>query len=166
MFELKDQFVVAVVTGIREKGIAPLDQVKKDVEYLVKREKKGEMLEKKMEESLKGVSSIDQLAQKLGTTAADANDIAFSSYIVPNVGIEPALIAAATTIKPNTISKPVVGLNGVYVLQQTGKTVDPAFSIESEKVRISGMNAQRAVYQSYEALRKAADIKDTRYRFY
>lgn len=166
VFELKDQFVVAVVTGIREKGIAPLDQVKKDVEYLVKREKKGEMLEKKMEESLKGISSIDQLAQKLGTTAADANDIAFSSYIVPNVGIEPALIAAATTIKPNTISKPVVGLNGVYVLQQTGKTVDPAFSIESEKVRISGMNAQRAVYQSYEALRKAADIKDTRYRFY
>ncbi len=166
VFELKDQFVVAVLTGEREKGIAPLEQVKSDVEYLVKREKKGEMLEAKMKKELEGVNSIDQLAQKLGTQAADAADIAFSSYIVPNVGIEPALVAAATTVKPNTISKPVVGLNGVYVLQQTGKVVDPAFSIESEKVRISSMNGQRSVYQSYDALRKAAGIEDFRYRFY
>lgn len=166
VFELKDQFVIAVVTNVREKGIAPLDQVKSDVEYLVKREKKGEILGKKMQESLAGVSSIDQLAQKLGTQPAQAADIAFSSYIVPNVGIEPALIAAATSVKPNVISKPVIGNNGVYVIQQTGKIVDPAFSIESEKVRLSSTNGQRAVYQSYEALRKAADIKDTRYRFY
>lgn len=166
VFELKDKFVVAVLTGEREKGIAPLEQVKSDVEYLVKREKKGEMLEAKMKKELEGVNSIDQLAQKLGTQAADAADIAFSSYIVPNVGIEPALVAAATTVKPNTISKPVVGLNGVYVLQQTGKVVDPAFSIESEKVRISSMNGQRSVYQSYDALRKAAGIEDFRYRFY
>lgn len=166
VFELKDQFVVAVVTGEREKGIAPFEQVKSDLEFLVKREKKGEMLEAKMKKSLEGVNSIDQLAQKMGTQAADAADIAFSSYIVPNVGIEPALVAAATSIKPNTISKPIVGLNGVYVLQQTGKTVDPAFSIESEKVRISSMNGQRSVYQSYEALRKAAEIEDFRYRFY
>ena len=166
VFELKDQFVVTVLTGEREKGIAPLEQVKSDVEYLVKREKKGEMLEAKMKKELEGVNSIDQLAQKLGTQAADAADIAFSSYIVPNVGIEPALVAAATTVKPNTISKPVVGLNGVYVLQQTGKVVDPAFSIESEKVRISSMNGQRSVYQSYDALRKAAGIEDFRYRFY
>jgi PPIC-type PPIASE domain. len=166
LFELKDQFVVAVLTGVREKGIAPLEQVKSDVEFLVKREKKGEMLEAKMKKAMEGVHSVDQLAQKLGTQAADAADIAFSAYIVPNVGIEPALIAAATSVKPNTISKPIVGMNGVYVLQQTGKTVDPAFSIESEKARISSTNGQRSVYQSYEALRKAADIEDFRYRFY
>lgn len=166
VFDLKDQFVVAVVTGVREKGIAPLEQVKSDVEYLVKREKKGEILAKKMSDALSGVSSIDQLAQKLGTQPADANDIAFSSYIVPNVGIEPALIAAATSVKPNVVSKPVIGMNGVYVIQQTGKTVDPAFSLESEKVRINSMNAQRAVYQAYEVFRKAADITDNRYRFY
>jgi peptidyl-prolyl cis-trans isomerase D len=166
VFELKDQFVVAVLTGEREMGIAPFDLVKTDIEYLVKREKKGEMLEAKMKKSLEGVTSIDQLAQKLGTQAADANDIAFSSYIVPNVGIEPALVAAATAVKPNTISKPIVGVNGVYVIQQTGKTVDPAFSIESEKVRISSMNGQRSIYQSYEALRKAANIEDFRYRFF
>lgn len=166
VFELKDQFVIATLTGIREKGIAPLEQVKTDVEYLVKREKKGALLEKKMNESLAGVTSIDQLAQKLGTQAADANEISFNSYIVPNVGIEPALIAASTAVKPNTISKPIVGFNGVYVIQQTGKTVDPAFSIESEKVRLNSINAQRAVYQSYEALRKAAEIEDFRYKFY
>lgn len=166
VFDLKDQFVVAVVTGVREKGIAPLEQVKSDVEYYVKREKKGEILAKKMSDALNGVSSIDQLAQKLGTQPADANDIAFSSYIVPNVGIEPALIAAATSVKPNVVSKPVIGTNGVYVIQQTGKTVDPAFSLESEKVRINSMNAQRAVYQAYEVFRKAADITDNRYRFY
>jgi peptidyl-prolyl cis-trans isomerase D len=166
VFELKDQFVVAILSGIREKGVAPLDQVKSDVEYLVKREKKGELLEAKMKTAMAGVNSIDQLAQKLGAQAADAADIAFSSYIVPNVGIEPALVAAATSVKPNTISKPIVGQNGVYVLQQTAKTVDPAFSIESEKVRISGMNGQRSVYQSYEALRKAAGIEDFRFRFY
>lgn len=166
VFELKDQFVIAILTGVREKGIAPLEQVKSDVEFLVKREKKGEMLEAKMKKAMEGVNSIDQLAQKLGTQAADAADIAFSAYIVPNVGIEPALIAAATSVKPNTISKPIVGMNGVYVLQQTGKTVDPAFSIESEKVRISSMNGQRSVYQSYEALRKAAEIEDFRFRFY
>jgi len=169
VFELKgqkDQFVVAVITGEREKGIAPFEQVKSDLEFLVKREKKGALLEEKMNTALKGISSIDQLAQKLGAQAADASDIAFSSYIVPNVGIEPALVAAATSVKPNTISKPIVGLNGVYVIQQTAKVVDPAFSLDSEKVRLNSMNAQRSVYQSYEALRKAANIEDYRFRFY
>ena len=48
VFDLQKSYVVAYLKEIREKGIPTLDQIKKQIEPLAKREKKADMIIKKI----------------------------------------------------------------------------------------------------------------------
>src|SRR5690606_24954482 len=64
IFELENSYAAAKVTNIREEGILPLDQVKKEIEPMVRNKVKARMLKEKFA----GASSIDQAAKKAGST--------------------------------------------------------------------------------------------------
>ena len=63
--EFGNKFVVAVVSEIREKGIAPLEQVKEDVTSKVAKEKKAEMFSKEFSAAIIAGTQIDALATKM-----------------------------------------------------------------------------------------------------
>ena len=167
VMELGNVFVIARLSQVREKGTAPLEQVQDQITVAVKREKKVDQLVEKLKKEMNGIASIDALATKLGKTTMTANDLSFSSYIVPNVGFEPSLIATAVTIAPNKISEPVKGENEVFVLNvsSTNQTVD---RIEEAvvKMRMTSMYDNRVANEAYKILMKIADIKDERTKFY
>ncbi len=154
-FQDGDMFIIAAVTAVREKGIAPLEQVKDDVIAKVRKEKKGEILAKEMQD----VKTFDKTAK----------NISFSSSRLNNDGIEYAVIATATVIDKDKISKPVIGENGVYVLKVTSKTGPE--KVEEKDVKNDKINAERRYYftvsrQIFDALKDAADVKDDRSKFF
>ncbi len=161
--EFGNYFVVATITGVREKGIAPFEQVKEDLKTLVVREKKGEMLAAKM----KGAASVAALASTLGVDTLHNDDINFGGFMAPEVGFDPAFTGGVSGIgKTGVVSKPIVGRIGVYAAQITGQRKAAPMDVAVEKARLAAEAQQSAFMAAYEAFLDLCDIQDTRYRFY
>ena len=162
IFELGNQFVIAVLTGEQEKGIATLNSVKARVELEVRKEKKTQQLIEKMS----GKTDLNQLVSADGATLNDAKDISFDTYSIPGIGFEPAIAGAATALESNQVSKPVAGTNGVYVVKAVSVTPGSDQDVAAEKQRLSASISYRANMYAFEALRENAKIVDKRAKFY
>ena len=148
-------FIVAAVTEVREDGTAPFEQVKDDVILKVKKVKKGELFAKEMQD----VTEFDKTAK----------NISFASSRLNDDGIEYAVIATATQMEKDKISKPIIGENGVYVLKVTSKT--GVETVEDKDVENDKLNAERRLYftlsrQLFDALKDAADVQDNRAKYF
>lgn len=160
--EFGNNFVIATITAVREKGIAPFDQVRENVKALVVREKKGEMLAQKMA----GATSVASLASMLGVDTLSNDNINFQGFMAPEVGFDPAFTGGVSGIaKTGVVSKPIVGRIGVYAAEITAERSTPV-NAAVEKARLSAEAQQSAFVAAYEAFLNLSDIQDTRYRFY
>jgi len=162
IFELGNQFVIAVLTGEQEKGIAPLNTIKSRVESEAKKEKKAQQLIEKMA----GKTDLSQLASAVGATISEAKDINFETYSIPGVGFEPAVAGAAAALESNQVSKPVAGTSGVYVVKAISVTSGTDQDLAGDKQKLSASVSYRANMYAFEALRENAKIVDKRAKFY
>ncbi len=168
VLEFGNTFVIARLSSVREKGTAKLKQVLPQVEVAVKREKKEDMIADKISKQIAGLTSIDAIATKLGTTVESATDLTFNSYSIPGVGYEPKLIGTVTAIAPNKTTDPIKGIAGVYVAVVTNVSEQQPQSddIQMMKMRAMGMYNNRVGYEAFGVLKKMADIQDERTKFY
>jgi peptidyl-prolyl cis-trans isomerase D len=158
--EFGDKYVIAVITDVREKGIATLEQVKDDITAKVIKEKKGEQIYKEFETALGG-GTIDALATKMNLPLQQAQNINFSTNALPGSSNEPAVIGQTVTLKPQTLSKPIVGKEGVYVVYVTAKKEAPAPKDYDAQQRGAMVEAQARVdYEVYNALKDNANITE------
>jgi peptidyl-prolyl cis-trans isomerase D len=165
-FTIGDRYVIATLTGIKEKGTAPLEAVRSQVELEVRKIKKAEKLADLINKAKGSAKSIQDLALKLNTPVETAIGINFNAFSVPNAGAEPKLIAVADNIQKDKLSAPIDGNNGVYVVYVTNvNTPQLPKDWQEAKQRLNYSFMNRA-YDSYRALVKAADIKDDRSNFY
>ncbi|MBA7523977.1 Chaperone SurA [subsurface metagenome] len=167
IFEFGNKYVIAVLTGIREKGVAPLEQIRAEIELEVEKLKKAEIIAEEFSSTRVDNQSIFELSEEMGLIVQDANNISFSSVSLPSAGLEPKIIAAASILEQDQISKPVVGNNGVYVLVvnaiQDEEAEEELAYLQS---RMSAMRESEANFEAYNALREAAEIEDNRSVFY
>ena len=162
IFELGDQFVVAMLTGIEKEGIAPFNSVKTRIELIIKKKKKAQLLIEKMS----GDSNLNQLASELGVSVSGAQNINFDSYSIPGVGNEPAIVGAAQALQSNQVSKPIEGNNGVYVIKVTEVTQGTDLDLSAEKFRLTASINYRVNTEAFQALKENAKIVDKRAKFY
>jgi len=168
VFELGEKFVVAALVNVREDGYASLEDIEAQVKLEVTKEKKGEYLADKMRKAMEnGNKSLEEIASELNVEVNEVPNISFSSFSIPKAGIEPSVIATAITLQPETISQPVTGLNGVYLVKVTSLN-EPAEkdNYYAERNRLNSTYTQRATYEGYEALKEMAGIEDKRAKFY
>ena len=162
IFELGNQFIIATLTGVQEKGLASFSAVKTRVELEVKKEKKAEQLIQKMTNK----SDLTQLATELGVTVGQAQDITFETYSIQGAGFEPAVAGAAAALEANQVSKPVEGNSGVFVIKATSITPGTDQDVAANKQKLAASNSYRANMYAFEALRENAKIVDKRAKFY
>lgn len=162
-FEFGNKFVIAKLTDIREKGIAPLEQVKDQLTVEARKNKKAEMLMKKLE----GAASIESLATKAGTQVQMAEGVNFASPMFGSSGNEGAIVGRVLTMKPGVVSKPLKGLLGVYVVSVNSfKEPEPAKDHKELRKQLEQQLQSRSQYEVFNALREKANITDNRGRFY
>jgi peptidyl-prolyl cis-trans isomerase D len=164
-FEFLDKFVIAVLTEVREKGIAPQEQIKEQLTSLVRKDKKAETFIKELKNA-SVAGSIDGVAQKLNIMAQDASGINFNSFSLPGVGIEPNVVATAVYTPKGKISKPIKGNNGVFMIAVTNITKAPPIDPITSRLQLANEIQSRVDYQAFDALKKLADIKDYRSQWY
>lgn len=167
VFEFGNKFVVAVLTEVREKGIAPLEQVKDDIHMRVVVEKKAVKLIEKFTEAINsGDNSLDKLREKFNTNINEAPNINFLSFNVPGAGVEPNLVATAVNSAIGVLSKPVQGNNGVYVIEVTNIQELDDNDLTKDKSRILNDIRSRAEYQIIPAMKKTIKIIDHRAEYF
>lgn len=166
IFELGDNFVIATLVEAFEDGNAPFKSVRSRVELAVTKEKKGKKLIEKMNAALSSNDDFAVIAQKLGTEIKSASNINFNSFSIPNAGVEPGVIGAISAMQIDQISKPVNGNNAVYLMKVTSVTEGAETDVALEKQNLIKSLGYRASFQSYEAVKNAAEIEDNRSRFY
>jgi peptidyl-prolyl cis-trans isomerase D len=166
VFDLEGKFIVAVLTEVKEKGIATLDQVKDLVTTEVRKEKKAKIIADKFNASMKNASTLDAIAKTMELKLDTANNVTFSATSIPQVGFEPALIVASVVKPKGKISEPITGKNGVFVVYVDNKISTPVKDTKNETSMLNSQIQSRVDYEVYEALKKAADIKDYRIKFF
>jgi peptidyl-prolyl cis-trans isomerase D len=166
VFTFKDRFVIANLVSIKEKGIAPLEEVKDDVTIKAIRDKKAANFIKEFETKTAGAKTTTDIASKMGLTVETADNLNFASYNVAAIGREDALIGTATSLKSGSISKVIKGDNGVFVVGITSvKDAELPKDFKAMQKQVEQAAAGRVDYELYDALKDRANIEDHRAKF-
>ena len=167
VFELGSKFIVAYCTDVKEEGYADVDDVESDIRYALLKDKKAEFISGDIAEAISGKETIEDIASTLNLTVQEATGITFSTFSIPSAGIEPKIIATATSMEEGNISSPLKGENGVFIIAINSVIENPqAQDKEMLKTRLTSNLQVRAIYEAMEALKNRGEIKDMRYKFY
>jgi peptidyl-prolyl cis-trans isomerase D len=164
IFQVGNKHVVAMLDLVRPAGLAEVDAVREPVKAEVIRDKKYEILAKKITDAK--ASSVDELAGKLGKPAVDAMHLSFMSSSLNN-GFEPAVIGAAfNTANKGKVSAPVKGNLGVFAIQAVNVQDAPKQQdYAAAQYNLSQQMLGKARYAA-EAQKKAAKVVDDRAEFF
>lgn len=166
VFEFKDRFVVAVLSSIKEKGVAPLEEVKEEAKAKAIRDKKAEVFITEFNTKAGAAKTAEDIATKMGLMPEKADNLTFGSYNVAAIGREDALIGAATSMKANTTSKAIKGDNGVFIVCVNSVNELPLpKDFKAKQKEVEQSSASRVDYELYEALKDKANIEDHRGKF-
>lgn len=166
VFDLRDQFVVAVMTGEIEKGYKSLEMVKEEITPLVKNERKGKVIIEKLS-GLQG--SLDEIASSFGKDASvyTNNELKLSSSSLPGIGFDPVALGTAFSLENGQRSKPFAGENGVTIFEMSNKTIAPAIADYGlYKTQLQQTISNRTTYNIADAIKESSNIEDERYKFY
>jgi hypothetical protein len=133
------------------------ETVKNDIRYTVLNEKKAAYLKSLM----KGASLLE-IASEIGVTVLSAENVTMNATTVAGIN-EPAVVGTAFGVELNTVSKPIEGVTGVYVISV--KTLNEAPLPENfDQQKLSAKDQLRANVsnRAYQALTEAAGMKDDR----
>jgi peptidyl-prolyl cis-trans isomerase D len=166
VFEVGDKYVVGYCTRIQEDGVAPLKDVENDIRFALLKDKKADLIIAEFSKNNGAGKTIDDIARTMGLTVQEATQVNFRSYTVPGAGTEPALIAAASVAKEATVTGPVKGTNGVFMLVSNSIKKSDNEDLKLLQSRLASTYQMRGNYEAYESLRKSANIIDKRYKFY
>ena len=169
MFDLaaENKYVVALLTDIRKKGIAPLDEIKKNIEPLVIRERKAQMLMDKINAAMNSTKEIVALAAKLNTKVDSLNNLSFYSYNLPMYGPEPDVIGELFTLKKGTLCPPIKGANGVFVaiIDNINKPQNQG-DFNMMRMQLGNEYSSKVTNTLFNALEECTKIEDNRLLYY
>ncbi len=166
VFSFGSRYVVAVVTDVKEKGIAPLIQKRTEIEVAVKKQKKAEFFAEKFNASVNSGKSLDEIALEHGLKVELAEAISFASFQVPGYGAEHKVIASAVGLEQDKISKAIEGTSGVFVIKVDAISEKADINPDAEKSRLMSASQQRVDYDVYNSLKKNANVVDNRSKFF
>jgi len=166
IFEFGNKFVIGSLTEVTEEGPSTFEQAKTKVELAVRKDKKAQLLAEKLKNAASGQSDLAGVASKVSSEVKEAAGVNFTSFSIPSVGFEPAVIGTVCSLPEGKISEPVQGNNGVYLSKITSVTSKQNTDLKGGKNRLAQALNSRAGSQVFESLKKVVDIVDKRSKFY
>lgn len=159
----ESKYVVAGLSNVQRPGLMALDFIRNDIEPLVRNRKKGEMIKAK----IKGADFSSIRSTYSDAEMDTVRNVSFSSSSVAGLGNEPKVIASAFDLDLNKASNPIVGNNGVYVINVSSKPAAPAPSnLPSARQKTSNTMRSQISGLLIDVLKDNAKIEDNRSKFY
>ena len=155
-------FFVVAVKGAHKEGYSTVAEVSEKIKTQLYREKYAQKRQAEVAAEIEGLTSLEEIAAKLGTTVSELSDVTFSTNSAAST--EPAFVGAVAAAKEGVISGPVAGVMGTYVFQVNGRETG-AYYTEDDAI-----SAQARIDQYHQQMLLSVmtdkDVKDNRARFY
>lgn len=166
VFELDDEYIIAIMTEQQDKGVAKLESVRNQVEKKIRDAKKAEQIIAKMENT---GGYLDNIAQAYGNDAKvyEMSNLKLSSNTLNTVGLAPEAVGLAFSMQNGEKTKPFKVESGVLVLELINK-VEPSEISEYEAYinQIEQKIQGRLPLNINQALNELIEIEDLRYKFF
>lgn len=171
VFRITNGFVVFKISEVIKAGVKKYDDVKKEVESFVIREKKLE----------KSKAIVERLKGKLGNDLAKVTSLEGRAIFntaagfavggtVPTVGTDYNFSARAYDAELNKVIGPVKGNRGYFLIKVTQRTPfdEASYKLQRNSIRDNILNEKKSYYfnQWLTQVREKADIVDRRYIFF
>ena len=168
-----DTYVVALVTDVAKEGLASVHRVRPAVEPILMNRKKAEQIKKNIGQ----ITTLEAVATKMNQQVQTLDSVRFSGAS-NMLGYEPKVLGASfnPANKGKVVNEPIPGQAGVYVLKVENTSTVPVetASIEDQRKMMETQARQRLMQMMQygggnpfiEPLKKAADIKDNRAKFF
>lgn len=166
-FSLNDRILIAFVKEVKNAGISPLGNVSDQVRQEVLREKKGDMLTKRIADAASGNNSLNAIAGKLQAHVDTSRNASLGSAMAQGLGLEPKVVGTVFGTAAGSLTPPVAGNRGAYVMQVLSFT-EPK---ETTDYTLNGKQLQSSLKQKMSpegilnVLKDKANIVDNRYMF-
>jgi len=161
VFECGQQFIVAALTEANDGDYRPLEAVRPELVYEATNNAKAAYVAKE----LKGVETLEAAAEKLGQTVQATERVALADNRFGNAGQEPAVIGKTIALGENSLSEPIQGKMGVFVVKTgAANNTNEAFDAESEKAQLASRYAYLP-YQVIQLVEDKAEVVDNRANF-
>ncbi len=161
-FDIPSGYVVAQLTAKNKEGLMTAENASSKVIPILTKQKKAEILKEKINSK-----DLQEIASANNTMVQTANAVNLSSPTLPGAGREPEVVGSVFALEPGSVSNPIAGEKGVYVVELESKNEAPAMnSYRGIAEQETTSRRQNASQRLFEALRKKADIEDNRARFY
>ena len=155
-------YFVTAVTKTRKEGYADLKEVAPDIRTVLLGRKALDKQLADVSNQIAGLTTLDQVADKLGTTVSHYPGLSFgSAQYTQN---DPAFIGAASVADEGTLQT-VKGNIGVYVFEVTNRSTGNFFS-EADAATQQARNASYHSSILQDVIANEAEIKDNRARFF
>ena len=158
-----DEYVIAALTEVKEKGVPTLENVYDKVKDEVIKEKKAEMYVSQMKEG-----TLADIAARIKVEVKKGENITMKSNNIPGSGVsglENELIGVCFGLKTGFMSSPIVGKGGIYVVQRNAD-IAPGTSADNylaDQDRLNNTWQQRASNAVFNAYKESANVEDNRY---
>ena len=155
-------YFVTAVTKVRKEGYADIQDVASDISSLLQARKTVAVKLDEVKEKIAGLTTLEQVAEALGTTVSHYPGISFGSTQFNQN--DPALVGAVAAAPEGTIQT-VGGNVGVYVFEVSNRSAGNFFSENDAATQLARKASwHNSILQSVIA--NEADIKDNRARFF
>jgi len=167
--ELSSEFVVFEVLEVTPEGYRPFDEVKSQVETLVKIERRKELTEEKVQGLIDQNPTLQGLANTTGKEIVNESNLLASATVIPGAGREPKIIGSIFAMNEGETSKALVGNSAAFVVELVIKSeADLANLTQSQRQpirqRLEQQKSQEFTSIWLEQLRAEASITDNRAR--
>jgi len=167
VYDCNNQFVVATITDVLEKGFRPVEKVSEQIKAELIREKKATLIIEKLTAQIAKTPSIEGIAAAIGSEVKSAPAVNFAAYQFGVAGFEPAIVGKVSTLAANKISVPIKGNAGVYVVLPTNPQVSNApFDAKMQVMMLNSRLSYSLPYSIIQDIKDKADIADNRINFF
>lgn len=156
-------FFVVALTKVREKGIPALESIEKEIASVIRKDKANEKLVASVKEKTAGLTSLDAIAEALGTTVSKQTGVSFGAP--GSQQFDPKFIGFVAGATPNTLVGPVAGNIGAYIFTVDSRETGAFFTEDDAKARTNQVFGYQ-VQMIPTILEKAAKVVDNRAKYF
>lgn len=164
-FEVGEDYVIAVLIGKSEKGVADFAKVKAEARAEALKKVKGEYILNKLKTTSGSLEEM-QAAYGNGSQINTNPDLSLDNFSLKGVGFAPKAVGAISALKEGGVSAPIADENGVVVIMV--EKITPATETAdytTYKNRIV-QRRNRNSFKIKQAIEEYADVKDELYKHF
>lgn len=166
IFDLDNDYTVAIMTNKADGGYRPLDdKLKAEITAIVKKEAQG----KAIMDKLKGDAPLEDLAKAFPGDAVvnTASGVKLNTTNIANIGFDPIAVGKAFSVENGKRTAPFAGESGVTIIEVQNKTIAPSMGDYAMfKTQLQQTANNKSGMGINDAIKEKADIEDMRYKAY